>query len=344
MALAHNYPDPGGHKWQLIKEEKVRYFMPADQTTGPTTKQKIKSKTVSTSIEKQNEKQTEEADAGAAKKHKEKRDGDTWTENKAEGRFVTSYEKHEIDTYLITKTPIYDVKRWEERVKSLVENTYKVTKRLAWIDPINGTQKDASVVTTEGPTPEVEFGPWAPKQQATFLRTDTKEEVVETKVNTKKLGSMVAAEQSFDSNAQTNSTAFAGDKGRGAGSARSVSASQTQQLAGAGKARSTGTLLAAGTPLAALVLAARKGAQVHDAQGPSWFLTAAGTNLLFYPYDSNGKARNDAISVPIDKLKAAGRAGQIFIDNIDADGGLKLTGTFKNKYQGGRTSDKLIVK
>ncbi|MBM3266574.1 MAG: hypothetical protein FJZ01_02910 [Candidatus Sericytochromatia bacterium] len=345
LAWAHGYPDPGGHKWQLIREEKVRYFMPADQTTGPISKHKIKSRLLSSEIEKQNERRGEEPDEPNIQKRKDKRDGATWTENLAEGRLVVSYEKHQIDTYEITRTPILDVKRWEERPRSLVENTYRVTRKLAWIDPINGSQKDASVTTVEGPFQETEYGDWAPKKDAKFLRTEVKEEVVASDVKTRKLGSMVAAAQDFTGDTLTNSGAFAGDRGKGASAARAASAGATQKLAGAGKARSSGSALAlSGSPLAALLAAARNGANLHDGAGPTWYLAAGGTELLFYPYNSAGKPVNEAINVPIDKLKAAGKAGQIFIDRIENDGGLTLVGTFKNRYLTGRDATRLIVK
>jgi hypothetical protein len=344
-AWAHSYPDPGGHQWQLTREEKVRYFIPADQTSGPTTRQRIKSKAVSTSTETQGEKQGEEPDEAKIDRKREKRDGPTWTENQSEGRLVTSFEKHQVDTWLITKTPILDVRRWEERVRTLLENTYKVTRRLTWIDPLNGSEKDASVTTTEGPLAEPEYGPWEARIKARHLRTDTKEEIVDTQIKTRRLGSVLSAARNLEQGATANSGAFSGDKGKGADSARTASVGAGLQIAGAGKVRASGnTIKLSGSALGALLEAARRGAKAHDATGAAWYLQAAGTGLLFYPYNSAGQVVNDALNVPIDNLKAAGRAGQVFIDRIDASGGLTLVGTFKNRYQGGRSAEKLTVK
>ncbi|MBM3275342.1 MAG: hypothetical protein FJZ00_09325 [Candidatus Sericytochromatia bacterium] len=355
-AYAHSYPDPGGHQWQLIKEEKVRYFVPGSQTTGEPTRERINSKLLSSEVEKRNETSgdSKEPESPIIKQRDETRPAGRRTENRKAGRYVNSFDLQKFETYRLTHTTIpykiYEIQKWEERVNSLLANTYRVTRKLEWEDPFSKEVKAGTAVYDEGPIEETSSSAWVARTKKTFKSDgkdeSDKEDLINTKVTESRLGSALTAAQDFNDAAADarNVGAFSGSKGRGSTQAFAESTGAQMALSGADRSRAKGGTAASRPSHELLLKAAKDNADLMANGSKAWKLVTDGKEIGFIPYDSAGNLVSDQLTLKLDKFTVAGKAGLIQIDGYDAgNGGLAVLGKFDNKYQPGKGVGRLTV-
>jgi hypothetical protein len=355
-AFAHYYPDPGGHQWQLIKEEKVRYFVPGSQTTGEPTRERINSKLLSSEVEKRNETNgaSKEPESPIIKQRDEVRPAGRWTENRKAGRYVNSFDMQKFETYRLTHTTIpfkiYEIQKWEERVNSLLANTYRVTRKLEWEDPFSKEVKTGTAVYNEGPIEETTFSAWVAKEKKTFKSEgkdeSDKEDLIKTKVAETRLGSALTAAQDFNDAAAgaQNVSAFSGSKGRGSSQAFAESTGAQMAMSGAERSKASGGVGANRPSHELLLKAAKEKADLLANGSKAWKLVTDGKEIGFIPYDASGNLVSDQLTLKLDKFTVSGKAGLIQIDGYDSgNGGLAVLGKFDNRYQPGKGSGRLTV-
>ena len=249
--LAHNYPDPGSHRWQLYKQETVRYFVPDGAASVSSTEKVVRFSISSSTPEETPRASVEDKRSGrqSISKRTEIRKGDKIPQNRIEGRIQIFFTRQRVDSVLVTRTEIpydvFEVTSWKVRDNQIRDNVYQVTDTVTWQDAVTGETLSQAAQPVEQVRTEPFNTPWVDRSSERKVRSgiDASETEVATQlpdqieeIGRRSLASFKAAQASSGVGA-----VFGGDRSRGVGNASSASGAQARTALGARRVMSTGS-------------------------------------------------------------------------------------------------------
>jgi|GEM_PF-1361189 len=255
-AQAHNYPDPGSHRWQLYNQESVNYSVCEDAMTTTSTRLKVGERELSSVPEETTKVTTEERrnDAAIVEVYeypgkatdpvRTDREGPRTTFSTISGRIQKFYSRQRMDHYRVTRTiqpfKLYDVTRWERRYHKVFEVTYRVTDNLTWTDPRTGEVLSQAAPSYDVTASEPRTTAWENKSSEVLTKVDRDPPVdvdtylgsrnIDTLIYTRALTALTAG--GAGSKAKVGANAFAGDRSRSVGQAKVASGREARTMLG----------------------------------------------------------------------------------------------------------------
>ncbi|MEB3238536.1 MAG: hypothetical protein VKO64_13060 [Candidatus Sericytochromatia bacterium] len=307
-AQAHNYPDPGSHRWQLYDQESVNYTVCEDSVTTTTSRKEVGRRELSSVMEETEKVTTEERRNDAPiitiynwpnNKELTERAGPKTIFNTVSGRVQKFYTKQRFDEYKVTRTEqpykLFDVTRWQRRYHKVFEVTYRVTDTLTWTDPKTGETLSQAAPSYDVTASEPVTTAWEPKSSevVTKVAVDPPVDVytylsyheVDTFLYARSLATLNAG--GAGSKAKVAANAFAGDRSRQAAQARVASGAQARTMLGqasvAAKAQGTVVNLSGQNGAASQAVTwpgSFQGTSLYFGRGPSDFVKVTSNGQL----------------------------------------------------------------
>ncbi|MEB3300149.1 MAG: hypothetical protein VKO21_11775 [Candidatus Sericytochromatia bacterium] len=251
-AQAHNYPDPGSHRWQLYNQESVSYTVCEDAISDKqVSKVKVTEQQLSSTPETTTKVTTEERRnlAPIVTVREEERAQAKVPFNKIQGRVQTFYTRQRIDKFKVTTTvqpyDLYDVTRWQHREHKVFAVTYRVTETLTWTDPKTGETLTQAAPAYDETVSENRTTAWENRSSEKRTKSDKDAPVdVDTYLSNREVVEVVGrrAIANFSAavagqNVDTGARAFAADRSRSGARAGQASGVQVRSVLGQSKVK-----------------------------------------------------------------------------------------------------------